>query len=183
MPVVTNYLPKRYEKFLALALLGEKGNADEYYPNNDMNIDIGEKVRWNIYVYNHMGESKYIAIRVKLVNSKLSPPNSTSCSPTPSQIDYEIRHVLLNNETWQHPFEWVILNIKQSNDSISITRLKVNSEFLNVDVNGNIGESFRLIFELWVYDEESEDFQFGWVLDQKKSRCAWNQVWFNVLTE
>jgi len=63
-----------------------------------------------------------------------------------------------------------------------------DSVILSVFRNGNVTDvkatfeyNFRLIFELWVFDQKSGKFVFGWTSGQEL-RCAWNQVWFNATT-
>ena len=39
--------------------------------------------------------------------------------------------------------------------------------------------NYKVVLELWVYDEELGDFRFGWGQGDEM-RCVWNQIWFNV---
>jgi hypothetical protein len=176
-PVAMAYLPRRGEPFMALAVLGEEGMAEHYYPGDDPDIDVGEKVSWTIYLYNHMGEAQYVAIRVKLLNSTMSAPNSSSCSPSPAAIVYEIRRVLLDNETWLYPFSWSIEDLSVG-ELRQIERLSVNDDLIRTNVFAEEGYNFRFVLELWVYEGDLEDFRFGWSSGDE-SHCAWNQIWFN----
>lgn len=178
-PVVSAFMKVREEQFFALAVLGEEGMVEKYYPDYDPNIEVGEEVHWTIYLYNHLGEAQYVAVRVKLLNSTMLAPNSTSCSPSPAPVVYEIRRVLLDNETWLYPFDWNLLNVVLNGDSISIERLMINGQPYQINVGTLNGFNFRIVLELWIYDEVSERFNFGWVTMQE-SHCAWNQIWFNV---
>ena len=116
-PVVMAYLPRRGEPFMALAVLGEEGMAEKYYPGDDPDIELGEEVRWTLYLYNHMGEARYVAVRVKLLNSTMLAPNSTSCSPSPAPVVYDVRRVLLDNETGFYPFSWSVEEIEVVGES------------------------------------------------------------------
>jgi len=169
------------EKFFALAVLGEDGMTDHYYPNEDQNIEVGEDVHWNIYLYNHMGESQYIAVRIKLLNSTNLAPNSTSCSPSPSVVVYEVRRVLLDNETWLYPFSWSIQEIEQINDFVQINLLAINNDYFKTHAFAKDGNNFRFILELWIFNESLQEFQFSWIYNDK-SRCAWNQIWFKAIS-
>jgi len=73
-PLVTAFLPRTGEPFLALALLGEEGMAEHYYPQDDPNIPVGDAVHWTLYLYNHMGAAQYVAVRVKLLNATTTAP-------------------------------------------------------------------------------------------------------------
>jgi len=177
-PIAVAYLPRGQEKFLALAVLGEEGMAEKYYPGDDANIGLGEAVNWMLYLYNHMGEAQYVAVRVKLLNSTILPPNSTACVPSPAPVVYEIRDVLSNNETRLHVFRWFIEEIGRSGDFVGVTLLSVNGDLVEADVYSKDGYNFRFVFELWVFDEKLDDFRFGWSCSDE-SRCVWNQIWFN----
>jgi hypothetical protein len=177
--IVTAYLSENIEPFFALAVLGEEGMAEHYFPDDDPNIKVGEEVHWFLYLYNHMGEAKYVAVMMKLLNSTMLAPNSTSCSPSTANLVFEVKHVLLDNETWLYPFNWSLLEVNEERESISIERLMINGEVFQIDVDAFHDYSFRVVLELWLYDESSEDFIFGWS-SGKELHCAWNQIWFNA---
>lgn len=179
VPVVMAILPRSEEPFLALAVLGEEGMAEHYYPGDDAQIEVGEEVHWTVYLYNHMGETTYVAVRVKLLNSTIIAPNSTSCSPSPAPVVYEVRRVLMDNETWLHPFSWSILSVEQVGEFVDVRSLFVNGGTVDTHVVALHGFNYRLVLELWVYDEGLKDFRFGWSCG-KESHCAWNQLWFNA---
>ena len=179
VPVVMAYLPERNEPFMALAVLGDEGMAEKYYPGDDPNIEVGEEVRWTLYLYNHMGEARYVAVRVKLLNSTMLAPNSTSCTPSAAPVVYETRRVLLDNETLLYPLDWGLLEVGGEGDLVSIEGLMINGGSLQTGVEAVHGYNFRVVLELWVYEEASEDLTFGWASGEE-SRCAWNQIWFNV---
>ena len=178
-PVAMAYLPKRVEPFMALAVLGEEGMAEHYYPEDDPNIEVGEGVNWTLYLYNHMGEVQYVAVRVKLLDSKMLAPNSTSCSPSPAPVVYEVRRVLLDNETWLYPFSWSVEEIEVIGDLLQIGLLSVNGDLVRTSTFAEDGYNFRIVLELWVYDEGLNEFRFGWGYGDEL-RCAWNQIWFNA---
>lgn len=179
-PLATAFFPRGdTEKFFALAVLGEEGMAEKYYPADDPNIGVGETVNWTLYIYNQMGEAQYIAVRVKLLNSTIPPPNSTVCVPSPAPLVYEIRDVLLHNETLLHPFSWSIEEVGQFGGFVGVSLLSVNGDLVKADAFSEDGFNLRFVFELWVFDEKSDDFQFGWRCSDEP-RCIWNQLWFNA---
>jgi len=177
-PVIGMFLPREEEPFFALALLGVGGMADQYYPDGDPNIGVGVPVRWHLYLYNHMGGAQYVAVRVKLLNSTLPGPDSALYRPSPVPAFFELRRVLVNNETWISLFFWRVSGADYR-DMVAITQLVVNNVTLSLDARALRGYNFRLVFELWVYDDASGGFGFGWRSGQEY-RCAWNQIWFNV---
>ena len=179
VPLVLKILPSREEYFFALAVLGENRKAEGYYPKNDPRIEVGEEVRWNIYLYNHMGEAQYVSVKVKLLNSTISAPNSTSIEPSSTEAIYEIRRIVLKNETWLYPFSWSIEDLDLQNNYVEIKHLKINTNIIEASSIAQVGTNYRLILELWVYDENIKDFRFGWI-NEGELYCAWNQIWFNA---
>jgi len=177
-PVAMTYLPRRIEPFMALAVLGEEGMSEHYYPGDDPEIDLGEPVSWTLYLYNHMGEARYVSVRLKRLNARMAAPNSTSCSPSPAPAAYEVRRVLLDNETWLYPLSWSIEDVYVVGDYLEIEGLSVNGAVVETHALAGGGDSFRIVLELWVYDEGSNEFRFGWSYGDE-TRCAWNQIWFN----
>jgi len=178
-PVIGMFLPRSEEPFFVLALLGERGMADHYYPNGDPNIGVGSPVRWYLYLYNHMDGAQYVAVRVKVLNSTLPAPDSALCCPSPVPHFFEFRRVLVKNETWISPFFWRVSGATYQGDMVAVTQLVVNNVTLSLDTRALGGHNFRLVFELWVYDDALGVFRFGWRSGQDY-RCAWNQIWFNV---
>lgn len=177
-PVITSLLPDRSEPFMALAILGREGMAEDYYPGDGANIAPSQPVNWHLYLYNHMGEARYVSVKIKLSNSTIEPPNSTSCTPCPAPAAYQIRRVLLDNETWISPLSWEIINTSIIDEYVKIEHVSFNGDVIRVDAASENGNNFRVILELWVYDEELEELRFGW-RQGDGLRCAWNQIWFN----
>ena len=178
-PLVMDLLPSKNESFLALAVLGEENQAEQYYPDDDPNIEVGERIQWTLYLYNHIGDIEYTSIRVKLLNSTMKPPNTTTLTPSPAPVLMEFRQVLLKNETRLQRFDLEMIQVTRENDIVRIEALKINGDTFQTDVASEGSNSFRFVFELWTYDERSNDFIFSWISDGDK-RCAWNQIWFNI---
>jgi hypothetical protein len=182
IPLITPYLPSKDEPFFELAILGENDRAEHYFPDDDPSIDVEEQVNWSIHVYNHMGKTQYVSLRLKLLNSTDKPPISAKCSPSPLPFIYEIKQGLEKNETILIPLSWSIKKIDNESGYTNIKSISINNENIEVDILDTIENSFRIIIELWVYHERSEEFEFGWESDEGK-RCAWTQLWFNANSE
>ena len=174
--------PRPTEQFFAMWILGSTGLAEDYYPNDDPNLKAGEQVNWTLGVYNHMVGLEYVVVRVKLLNSILMGPDETNGSPSPVVPIFEFTRVLLDNETWSIPFVWRISNITQKGDSVLVTGLIVNQ----IPISGQLGTAlsgfnFRLVFELWFYNEAAKDLVFSWQTAGVR-RSVWTQIWFNATT-
>ena len=178
-PLIMLSFPRKIEPFFTLSLLGNDSKIDNYFPDNNQNIEIGNQIKWVMYLYNHMGESKYISVRIKLLNSTMTAPNSTISKPSPYLPIYEYGRILLHNETWIYPFEWSVLKVIENNNSIIIKNIVINDEIVEanaVSITGN----FRLVIELWMWNTNTRDFIFGWSTESIYG--PWNQIWFNVST-
>lgn len=177
-PLIMEHFPApREESFFALALLGKEGLAENYYPGEEPIVYPDTPVKWHIYIYNHMGESQQIKIKIKLVDSNTPPPNITTCTPSPTTEIFEIRRFILNNETLIIPFEWSISEVIEVNDRYKMSLMQVNDYPINIDMAMDKEEALKMVFELWVYDENTRDFVFGWS-ERGDSRCVWNQIQF-----
>ena len=172
--------PRPKEQFFQLYALGENWTAEHFYPNDDPTIPLDTPVKWFLGITNSMGSVQYVALKVKLGNSTLDPPDESEAKPAPIPTLFEFRKVLSNNETWEFPFTWSIKQTQVVGDAIYITRLTINDDTITVSgINGKHGYNYRLIFELWSYDVDEGEFIFGWFASQER-RYAWLQLWFNA---
>lgn len=167
------------EKFFQLYALGETRMAERYYPNNDPNIPTDTPIQWYLGTNNFMGSTQLAIVRAKLGNQTLASPNETEATPTPLPTLIEFRRVLQDNETWEFPFVWKITNTTNVGNLTYLT-LNINGiETYVEDVGAKDGYNYRLIFELWTLDTESNDIIFGWKASNER-RAAWLQLWFNA---
>jgi hypothetical protein len=172
--------PQPQEQFFQVYVLGANHRAADYYPNNDSNIRIGEPVNWYLGVVNMMGSVQLVELRVKMANITIDAPNETQASPSPAPLVTEFEQFLENNETWEFPFVWQILNTSTTQGSTSISALQVdNQTILLSNSSASNGDNFRFIIELWTWDTDLANFQFGWFAGNEH-RVAWLQIWFNT---
>jgi len=178
-------IPRPSEKFFQLYMLGSTGTAGNYYPNNSSSLKLGENVQWNLELVNNMGSLQYVSILVKLGNQTINSPNDTLAQASPAPLITEFKHFILNNETWSIPFDWQIANYTITADGHlrihSFTIDNATYVFENSPVCPGINScSFRLIFELWTWNVDSNNFQLGWS-NGDQQRIAWLQLWFNLV--
>jgi len=167
------------EPYFALALLNNDNVAANYFSNNVQTISVNEKINWIIYLHNNMADIKFVSIKVKLLNSTINPPNETLCIPSPAPVLFDKSYVIKNNETWLYPFELSIVEINTVNDYLQLTSIFINNEKIYSGIISKYGYNFRLVFELWVYDHDLDNFTFNWEKGSEM-RCTWNQIWFNA---
>jgi len=172
--------PRPKEQFFQIYVLGETKKAERYYPNNNPNIAVGQVVKWYVGATNFMGSVQYVLIRVKLGNSTIKAPDDTYHAPSPGPMLSEFKRILMNNETWEFLFTWVIREISANGEGIRPTVFEINGvRIQNSDVRASKGHNFRVFFELWTLDPQSESLVFGWRTAAER-RVAWLQVWFNA---
>ena len=104
-------------------------------------LHVGEKFKLYVYVGNHMGRVMYYIVYIKLGNQSI-PLNFTYPYPTPIIVGYE--RIIMHNESWIFP---IYLSINKT------------------------GINYRLVFELWIYNETTMSEQFH------QRTC---QLWLNV---
>jgi hypothetical protein len=172
--------PRPQKEFFQIYVLGANHMAAGYYPNNDTNIRVGEQVNWYLGVTNFMGSVQLVALRIKLGNATISAPDDTNAAPSQAPLVIEFERFLQNNETWEFPFAWQILRTSPTAGSTHILGLLINSEtILLSEASALGGRNFRFIIELWTWDTDSANFQFGWFAPIEH-RVAWLQLWFNA---
>jgi len=159
--VVSAYWPRYEEYFFELGLLGKEGKAESYFPDDDSIINIGTPMSWLIYVHNHMGSEQDVSIRVKILNSTMRAPDDLEHEPSPKLYFLEIPISLSVDETVLVPYSWSVLDAEYRK-GIVVKGLIVNGESVEVDVKSFSDGRFRIVFELWVYDQESGESIFGW---------------------
>ena len=104
-------------------------------------IVAGESFMLYLYVRNYEGKVMYYDVRVKLGN-RSTHVNETEPMNVPVMARYEV--VLLDGDNFTWP---VTLSIDEA------------------------GVNYRLVFEMWVYDEGSDGFRY---------HGRWCQLWLNV---
>jgi len=175
--------PRAKEQFFQLYVLGETRMAERYYPDDNPNIPVGRLVQWYLGTTNFMGSVQYVVIKVKLGNSTIKAPDDVNYMPSPAPVLAEFRRVIMDNETWEFPFAWIIGDVGEDGDMTCATVLVINVkdgvEVRRGQVSALNGHNFRIIFELWTFDPATEDLMFGWRTGGER-RAAWLQVWFNA---
>ena len=130
-----------------------------------------------------MGSVQYLVIKVKLGNSSIKAPDDINCIPSPAPVLIEFRKVLMDNETWEFPFAWIIGETAEDGEMTYATVLVINVkdgvEVQRGQVGALNGYNFRIIFELWTLDPATEELIFGWKAGGQH-KVAWLQVWFNA---
>ena len=136
--------------------------ADEYVADDNSLVDVGAVNSWFIYIHNHMGNEQNVSVRVKLLNFTMELPDNREHRPSNAVSLKEFPLSLLDNETALIPFSWSLLEVEPRNGLISIKRISVNEQSVDVNVSASTNSSFRIVFELWVQNSSSGEYLFSW---------------------
>jgi hypothetical protein len=160
------FWPKYEAQFIEFGLLGKDKMAEGYYPNNNSTLYLNSSVNWHFYIHNHMRSIQTIVIRVKLLNSTMEMPSDKENRPSPSTTLTEIPLSLSVEEVAIVPFSWTLHEVFQQERLTIIKYLTVNNQIFFIDVLDS-NSSFRMVFELWVYDRSLQEYQFGWNIEEE----------------
>ena len=177
--VISNFWPQSEERFIELGLLGNDKKAESYFVNDNPALKVGTQVNWYLYLHNQMASSKFIQVKVKLLNSTMQPTNDITHQPSSVASVVEIPELLTFNSTQLIPLTWSIDSAIPQDSSIVIKSIMINGQSFNVEVPAVSNSSFNIVFELWVYDQSSQTYQFGWE-SGKGFLSASVSVWFNL---
>jgi hypothetical protein len=172
--------PPKTEQFFAMWILGSSGLSEHYYPSDNADLKIGENITWTLEIYNHMASIQYAVVRVKLLNSTEAGPNDSAGTPSPVPALLEFTRILTSNETWTIPFAWRILKASSKGSELVLTELSINKFVFTGELCTAVsGISYRFVFELWSYDQTTNDLAFSWNT-KNGGHYVWTQIWFNM---
>jgi len=178
--VFTLFWPKYEEYFFELGMLGSDKKAEDYFLGNTSDVEAGSKLVWYIYLGNHMGSPQNVIVRVKLLNSTMMAPDDRAHDPCPYPSIYEVPVSLAMDETTLVPFIWEVSEADLLNDSVVVKGLLINDVPVAVNASALVGSRFRLVCELWVYDQSLGDYRFFWA-SKGDFYSASIYIWFNVM--
>jgi hypothetical protein len=172
--------PRPQERFFQFYVLGSNRLAAGYYPRNNANLHVASQISWYLGVTNSMGNVQLVEVRFKLGNETTNPPNDTSGIPSPAPGLIAFDRFLMDNETWEFPFAWSVTNATTSAGSTRILTVQINNATYQISGwSATNGYNFRMILELWVWQTNTNEFEFGWN-SGGEHRTAWLQLWFNM---
>ncbi len=151
------------EQFSELYLLGPNQMA-ENYPSN---MAVGQNYSVYVNVGNHLGASAYYVLYVKLGNETDQFPNATSGTPSPLTPLYEYRFSIPDSTNWQSLLNFSVSNASIQGNNAQINTLKINDVTLNVEKpttwnSNSTTYSYRLFFELWLYNGQTGTVEFNY---------------------
>lgn len=174
-------VPYPYDQYFALYTLGAAGTAEHYFPGDVVDILPGAAMSWYVGVYNHMGNVQLVRVVFRILNHTMVGPDQLNNTPSARDSFFETNRLLLTNQTWILPVSWDVLNATTTQNATTIHSLNFNGQVLtdNVEIEALNGYNFRVVIELWVYEDASGSFGYVWTANGAE-RSAWNQIWFNM---
>ena len=169
------------EQYIMLSTVGSDMTTKSIYPTSGPFVSEGDTLSWNVQLYNHMGESEYVEIRLKLLNSTQQGPDNVQHVPSPVPLIYEERIALASNATAVIPISINITDAEATQGGATAIRaLTVNgAEISGLNVTNDKSNNFRFIIELWRHDVETESFVYTWPSGLERE-SAWNQIRIQV---
>ena len=154
-------IPDGSERFSELWLLGPTGKAEGY----PFNVQVNESYLVYVGVANRLGRSAYYRVYVKLRNQSQPLPVASNSSPSMLPPLYEFDVFVGDDEVWEKPIDFAVLEVLTANDSMLLRSLQVNGFVFQVDEvslwDGERGGFYyQLFFELWLYNMTSSSFQY-----------------------
>ena len=159
--LISTFWPRYEEQFFEFGLLGKDKKAEGYYPNDNSTINEGSQVNWYMYVHNHLGGYQNVMVKVKLLNSTMDLPNDKEHKPSPFIPIAEFPLSLSVNDKLFVPFSWSSIEAISQRNSTILKSMMINDQMVEINVPAS-NSFYRIVFELWVRDQVSEEYRFGW---------------------
>ncbi|TMI25225.1 hypothetical protein E6H36_06865 [Candidatus Bathyarchaeota archaeon] len=166
------------QPFMGFAVYSETGSLSRYVNGSSLSVPFNQTVHWNLQVTNMMGSVQFARVVARLGNSSTTSP--TASRPGDAPVVGVLERFVATGATENMNFNWTILSTNKVGQQVSV-RLRVNGGSpVSPPVSASrLGQDFRLLFELWMYELSSDTFQYGW--RGSSSRVGtWLQVWFNA---
>ena len=144
------------ECFSELWILGPNHMAEDY-PFNVVNDTV-----YNVFlgIGNHMGSSSYYMVYVKFRNQSEPLPNATAGTHSPLNATAEYRIFLQGGESWEAPLTFSFLGNQSLIQSLIVNNVEFAVNKTALWDGENNGYYYQLFLELWIYDAESDAFQY-----------------------
>jgi len=155
------HLPSNSDKFSEIWLLGPGHKAEDY----PFNIIVNENYSIFLGVRNHLGYSAYYRVCVKFRNQTQPLPVASNATPSTQPLLHEFNFFVSNGEAWETLLEFEILDAQRSNSTMFLKSLSINDVTFFVNSFSEWSKTrngfyYQLFFELWLYNMESQNFQY-----------------------
>lgn len=145
------------ERLSELWILGPNHMAQDY----PFNIRANKTYKIFAGISNYMAVSSYYLVYVKFRNLTDPLPDIKAQTPSPLNALYEYRTFIQDSETWESPltfsFAFENPNLVKTLTINNVTFWVNKSDLWDPNYRGYY---YQLFIELWIYDAESDSFQF-----------------------
>jgi len=167
------------DPFLVMAILNKNNETKNYFPNEENLILLNETIKWHIYLHNQPTTSVNMKIKTKIISDIDELPDSINCIPSPRPEIYNIEQKIDGKSIKIIPFYWKITQISHNETHSIIKSIEINEEDIDCEITTSINSDFRIIFELWVNEPDTNSFVFKWK-SREESQCIWNYIRFKA---
>ncbi len=123
-----------------------------------------------------MGSIQWTQVKFKLGNPTTTSPSGLLPASQILEVG-TVERFIANEDTAAINFTWRILSKNQTNGTILV---QINNSTPSwSQVGASPGQAFRFMFELWTYNLDSGEFQYGWT-SGGSVYGSWLQVWFDL---
>ncbi len=152
----------------------------DYIPNANLTVPVGQTMNWYLTLTNDMGSAQFVQIVVRMGNLTTPSPNATTPLTGYAPL-LSLQQFVGDGETTKIPFTWNLQVVNESaNNSTVFLAMLVNGQAVSSEpIFALHGQNFRLIFELWTFNSETNGFLYGYGSSSSRTGC-WLQVWFNA---
>ena len=154
-------IPDGSERFSELWLLGPTRKAEGY----PFDVQVNESYLIYVGVANRLGRSAYYRVYVKLRNQTQPLPTASNSSPSILPPIYEFDMFVRDDEVWEKPLNFKVLEALAANDTMLLKSLQISGFVFEVDGfslwdEERLGFYYQLFFELWLYNTTSSSFRY-----------------------
>lgn len=140
--------------------------SDHMFENYPFNVTVGPSYLTYVDVGNRMTSSNYYVVYVKLRNATDPLPDIQTGTPSSLPPLFEYRSLLQDGQSWESQLSFSFSNVSFSTSTSLVGRLTINDAAYYVNKpstqNGNdTGFFYQLIFELWVYNTQSNLLEYN----------------------
>ena len=154
---VSFYMDKSKKEKIKVHVICDKEEAGVVAQGN---VHAGEVHRVLVGVGNHMGDSEYYLVYLKIRNDTQSLPNIDSSLPSSLVPIRDYRFVLSDGEIWESIMSFSFENVTLKDDIFFVKNVAIDGTSFPIDASVVRGNGFQLFFELWRYEAESKSFRF-----------------------
>ena len=130
-----------------------------------VNVLLNQPYTFHLGVSNHMNGVEYYSLFVKLRNQSQAFQEMGNELPSSAKSVFAYRFFLNRNETWENNFVFSFQEVSFEENISQVSLLSIGSYDVNLDeqlLRDETDDCFycQLLFELWLYNSTTSDFQF-----------------------